>query len=384
MTGVVTAPAFAQLPVPPVPTVQVPVPTVQVPVPTVQVPVPTVQVPVPTVQVPIPTVQVPTPSAPGGAPPAGGGSGGGSGAGGGAAGGGGSGAGGGASSGSGSGSASGGSAGGGGSGAGGGASSGSGSGSAPGGSAGGGGDSASDGSGDGASRGRETDRPRSRSGARRDESTSRARPADRVAQREQRLRETVSRAASCLGELPSAQRRVLTLRAGVGARPARSRSSVARRLDVTVRRVARLEHAGLRRLRTLAARGGCAVTGAPVTVGSGAPVAGTEPVVREAPDHDGRRRTQDDERDRRRTPSSTGGVDAAPSPGAGGVAGVTRSNPASPESIDLLVPLIVLALGGIVFAALRTRRQSPVTAEPAVAEPPRTPRWDDRPPDFDG
>jgi hypothetical protein len=60
--------------------------------------------------------------------------------------------------------------------------------------------------------------------------------------------------------LSSLQRRVLVQRAGVGAGAPRSRRSVARRLHLSVRRVTRVEHAGLRRLRTLERSDSCGST----------------------------------------------------------------------------------------------------------------------------
>jgi hypothetical protein len=63
---------------------------------------------------------------------------------------------------------------------------------------------------------------------------------------------------------------VLILRAGVGAGPPRSRARVARRLDLRVRRVMRVERSGLRKVRALA-RGGSCGGGAN---GSGAATAG--------------------------------------------------------------------------------------------------------------
>ena len=84
-------------------------------------------------------------------------------------------------------------------------------------------------------------------------------PAKRAAaKRERKLRETVAKASGCLDDLSTGQRRVLTLRSGIGAGPPRSRSSTARRLDISVKRVTRLERTGLRRLRELAKGGGCA------------------------------------------------------------------------------------------------------------------------------
>jgi hypothetical protein len=50
------------------------------------------------------------------------------------------------------------------------------------------------------------------------------------------------------------------LRAGVGAGAPRTRRAVARRLDVSVRRVTRVERSGLRRLRTLGRSNSCAST----------------------------------------------------------------------------------------------------------------------------
>ena len=69
---------------------------------------------------------------------------------------------------------------------------------------------------------------------------------DRIKRRDCVLRATVANASRCLDDLSAGQRRVLTLRAG-----SRSRRGVARRLDITVRRVARLERTGLARLRAL-------------------------------------------------------------------------------------------------------------------------------------
>ena len=372
-TIAIATPAFAQIPDPtknlptvPVPTVQVPVPTVQVPVPTVQVPVPTVQVPVPvpTVQVPIPVPKVPVPTA----PPTGGGGGGtgggGSGASGGAGGsGGGSGGSGGAADSSGGGSSSGGT----------GAGSGSGGGSSSGGS---GSSSAATGSG--------ATKSASGSGAK----SSSARPSSRIApavptldegdlrrtgpvKRERRLRETVARATGCLDDLSQGQRRVLRLRAGVGEGPARSRTNVAKRLDISVRRVARLETTGLRRLRTLANRGACA-TVAPSTVTAAAVTTSTDPFATEsAPtgrpaDKGSGRASGGGESDR----PAAGGVDA-PAPGSdGGVRGATQSNRVPTASkaggLDLTLPLILLLVAGLTFAVGRAAKRE--LAAP-VAEP---------------
>jgi hypothetical protein len=83
--------------------------------------------------------------------------------------------------------------------------------------------------------------------------------------RDRRLRRTVRRLQGCLGGLSGLEHRVLVLRAGVGAGPPRSRSRVARRLHLSARRVTRLEHRAVRRLRGLAGSGRC---------GTAAPAAG--------------------------------------------------------------------------------------------------------------
>ena len=62
----------------------------------------------------------------------------------------------------------------------------------------------------------------------------------------------------CLDSVPSRERRVLELRAGVGSAHTRSRAEVARLTGLRKRSVARLERRGLKRLRTLANGGTCA------------------------------------------------------------------------------------------------------------------------------
>ncbi len=92
---------------------------------------------------------------------------------------------------------------------------------------------------------------------------------------ERRLQRTVARYTGCLDNLSSARRRVLELRAGVGSADPASRRGVARRLDISVTRVRRLERGGLRRVRLLARTDGCggALTSAgPDETASGAPV----------------------------------------------------------------------------------------------------------------
>ena len=76
------------------------------------------------------------------------------------------------------------------------------------------------------------------------------------------LERTVARLRQCLGQLPDRQDRVLSLRAGVGPRPALSRTQVARRLGLGVAETRRVERRGLRRLGALDGAGMCSATAA--------------------------------------------------------------------------------------------------------------------------
>jgi hypothetical protein len=75
--------------------------------------------------------------------------------------------------------------------------------------------------------------------------------------RDQRLRKDVLRFQSCLPNLPKAQKRVLLLRAGVGIDHPRTRAEVSRMTGMSIKRIRRLEHRGLRELRSLGAGGHC-------------------------------------------------------------------------------------------------------------------------------
>jgi hypothetical protein len=212
--------------------------------------------------------------------------------------------------------------------------------------------------------------------------------------RERRLRETVARATGCLDDLSQGQRRVLRLRAGVGEQPARSRTGVAERLNISVKRVARLETTGLRRLRTLAGRGACAV-GTSSTVTSAAVTTTDAFATRPAPS---KRRSDTG----KGGGSSGGGESDPPAAGAvgppangdaGGVEGATQSNRPLAASktggVDLMIPLIVLLMAGFTFAVGRALKQDAPpkrVAEPGPEpeQPPApAPRWDDPPPGLD-
>jgi hypothetical protein len=76
--------------------------------------------------------------------------------------------------------------------------------------------------------------------------------------RDRALRDTVMRFAGCLDSVPSSERRVLSLRAGVGAEATRTRTQVAHITGLTNHRVAVLERRGLKKLRGLGRSGRCA------------------------------------------------------------------------------------------------------------------------------
>jgi hypothetical protein len=95
--------------------------------------------------------------------------------------------------------------------------------------------------------------------------------AAKTAQRRDReLRRTVLGHDGCLGRMPRAERRVLTLRAGVGIDRTRSRAEVARLTGLKRVRVGALERRGMARLRALVDAGACAAGGsAPSEVSAG-------------------------------------------------------------------------------------------------------------------
>ncbi len=181
--------------------------------------------------------------------------------------------------------------------------------------------------------------------------------AERPVRRERRLRRTVTRLRGCLDGLPTAERRVLVLRTGLGPRPARSRARVARVLDVSAGRVARLERRGLRRLRGLA-RDGCggATAPAPATTGYAPPALAALATAgpQEEPDRVEVRGTQESGSGERE-PSSGDEQPAPAPPAAPPPAALIRRG--SEGSTDLTLPLLaVAALLGIALAVRAVRR----------------------------
>jgi hypothetical protein len=175
----------------------------------------------------------------------------------------------------------------------------------------------------------------------------------------------VADTARCLDDLSAGQRRVLSLRAGLGAGPPRSRTGVARRLRISERRVVRLERTGLRRLRVLDRAGACAP---PVQAGLAAetassttlaadPASSTTLAAATAPagERGGRSGST---RSRAKAPAPErdtprGGTDLPP---AGAVAGVNATN--AGDGFDLTLPLILLVVAALtVVGVARLRRQ---------------------------
>ena len=105
-------------------------------------------------------------------------------------------------------------------------------------------------------------------------STPKSRAA-RIHQRERALRRTVLRFHGCLARVPRSERRVLSLRAGVGRLRPHTRSEVARITHLRRARVITLEHRGLSRLRALNRAGACQDAGATATAVTPAPGTGT-------------------------------------------------------------------------------------------------------------
>ncbi|MGN6187956.1 MAG: sigma factor-like helix-turn-helix DNA-binding protein [Conexibacter sp.] len=88
------------------------------------------------------------------------------------------------------------------------------------------------------------------------------------------LEQIVTRARQCLDDLDARERRVLTLRAGLGPGAPLSRPQVARRLSLGVAQTGRIERRGLRRLDALAGAGAC---GGGAAFRTAAPRAATDP-----------------------------------------------------------------------------------------------------------
>jgi hypothetical protein len=188
----------------------------------------------------------------------------------------------------------------------------------------------------------------------------------------------VAQTSRCLDDLSAGQRRVLTLRAGVGPGPPRSRGRVAKRLNITERRVVRLERTGLRRLRTLAKGGGCAVPAQTQpgsqtsTAGAVAPLAAAAISTPSSGGNDGGSSGSGGERGKGGGSDSggrRGGATDTPNdaPDIGGVAGASQSNP--PGSVNLTIPLLLLFLGLAAAASIYLLRRWSASPVPVIGAP---------------
>ena len=187
------------------------------------------------------------------------------------------------------------------------------------------------------------------------------RRADRKTER--LLRRSVQRLSGCLDELSDVQRRVLELRAGVGAASPRTRRGVARALDLRVQRVRRIERRGLRRARELDRADACGG----VSASAGGPVIATSSLAGTTGGGDGT--APGDESLGGGTPKDEGGSSPGDT-GSGDVRGESQSQLPPPfgngpreqangTSLWVAIGLMLLAaLAGFATPALRDRLRS--------------------------
>jgi hypothetical protein len=150
--------------------------------------------------------------------------------------------------------------------------------------------------------------------------------------------------------MPRSERRVLTLRAGVGLAHPRSRAQVQRITGLPRARIAALERSGLQRLRSLAQAGGCGQAASaapdgvtPVTGVSGArgiPDGGSIPRIAVLGAHE------------------SDGAATAPAPPTGSPDSRRPLLHAPEGAVDLAPAILFVLLAGLVFAVVREARRS--------------------------
>jgi hypothetical protein len=168
--------------------------------------------------------------------------------------------------------------------------------------------------------------------------------------RDRALRRTVLGHEACLGQMPRGERRVLTLRAGVGLAHPRSRAQVQRITGLRRARIAALERSGLQRLRSLTHAGGCGQAASagpdgvtPVTGVSGArgiPDGGSIPRIAVLGAHE------------------SDGAGTAPAPPTGSPDSQRPLLHAPESAVDLAPAILFVLLAGLVFAVVREARRS--------------------------
>jgi len=164
--------------------------------------------------------------------------------------------------------------------------------------------------------------------------------------RDRALRHAVLASEACLGQMPRSERRVLTLRAGVGIGRPRTRAQVERITGLRKARVAALERSGLQRLRSLS-RAGCSSASSEAT-GRGTATPAAQPPSAAGP-------SQITVRGQRR--SSTGPAPSDPKPDRARSGGLPLLH--TPDSALDLVPFaIAFGLAAGIFVFVREARRS--------------------------
>ena len=163
------------------------------------------------------------------------------------------------------------------------------------------------------------------------------------------MRQAVLRHEGCLAQLPRAERRVLSLRAGVGIDHVRSRAEVVRITGLKRTRVVAIERSGMKRLSTLARAGRCAsASGSPATSvdGTSAPAPrrpSASAQLRRSP-----RIAVHHEREASREPAPR------PQPSSGD----SRPLLGTPDDARDLAPIVLaVALAAVLFALIRQARK---------------------------
>ena len=172
----------------------------------------------------------------------------------------------------------------------------------------------------------------------------------RLRDRDRQLRRAVLGHEACLGQMPRGERRVLTLRAGVGLAHPRSRAQVQRITGLPRTRVAALERSGLQRLRSLAQAGACGQS-ASASPGEVAPVTGVSG-ARGIPDGAAIPRIAV------LGASESNDAGTPPAPPTGSPDAERPLLHAPDGAVDLAPAILFVLLAGLVFAAVREARRS--------------------------
>jgi hypothetical protein len=191
--------------------------------------------------------------------------------------------------------------------------------------------------------------PRSASSAR--QPSSGASAPTQLRRHDRALRRTVLGYEGCLGRMPNVERRVLSLRAGVGIGHTRSRAEVQRLTGLSRARVVATERRGIERLRGLARAGACASAAGTAGLGE-VPGRGADPRIA-GPRIGDPRMSVLGERE-----SSAGVTPPAPPPPSTGSPDAGRTLLHAPDSaMDFAPILLFVALAALVFAVVREARR---------------------------